>query len=128
VLRVSGLAAKLLFVLIPACDNQTQPVPPPTPADVQTIIRSNVQHENGLLLVRDTFLRTVAVMPANIPWAVKCGFGLRVFFGRDGETSTELRISHGFIPYEICRELASLAGQEISSITLTAGVRGRSDR
>ena len=112
-----GPASMLWSLLTTACDDQTTALPPiPSAEEVQATIRTNIQYENGLLLIRDSLLPTLVVVPANSPWAVKCGLGLTIFFGRDGETSTQVRISYRLIPHEICRELAPLAAHAVATI------------
>lgn len=116
------MGLKVAVLMIAACREQKPPaVPLPSGEDVQQAIFESVKYENGFLLVRDTLLETLLVAPADIPWMVKCGSGFTVAFARGAEAATEVHLYPGFIPHELCRELAPLVARVVA--TIAAGKR-----
>ena len=117
---VMGL--KLAVFMIVACREQKLPaVPMLSPQDVQQAIFESIKYENGFLLIQDTLLETLLVVPADIPWMVKCGFGFTVAFGRGAEAATEVQISSRLVSHELCRELAPMVARVVA--TIAAGKR-----
>ena len=120
---IAALGLKLAVLLAAAFREEKRPVVPiPGVEDVRQVIYENIKYDDGFLLVRDALLETLIVVPADIPWAVKCGFGFTVAFARHGEVSTDLQIFPGFIPREHCLELAPMAAR-----TVTMVAAGRTD-
>ena len=110
-------------VLLPAaCTEPPTELPPiPTAEQVRVTIFENVEYDSGLLFVRDSLLRSLLVAPANIPWVVRCRFGLGVVFGQGSDAVAEIRISHRLISQAECYELGAVAGRTVAAI-----VAGRS--
>ena len=116
-LWVAAIGLKLAVFVIVVCRQETpSAMPIPSAEDVKQAVFENIQYEDGFLLLRDTLLEIVVVVPADIPWSVKCGFGFTVAFGRDREASFEVHIAPGHIPNELCRELAPVVARAVAMI------------
>jgi len=117
--RAAASVGLRFAVLLPAAcaDPQTELPPIPTSEQVRAAIFENVEYDGGLLFVRDSLVKSLLVAPGNIPWAVRCRFGLGVVFGQGSDAVAEIRISYRLISKAECYELGAVAGRTVAAIT-----------